>query len=176
LVQTFRSGQPDNQNATLPFYIILPLPSQSDNQNQNVIPKSVDEQPIAVRIINRERRPPNNDRNINKTNLKVIKLFNEQSSSRLCLPKLMITNARSLLNKHDEAYSVTVANGVDLFAVTETWLHSQVPDEVISMPSFQLIRKDRINDRRGGGVCRYVKDYINCIHLTELENDHFEVL
>jgi hypothetical protein len=88
--------------------------------------------------------PPNNDRNINKTNLKVIKLLNEQSSSRLCLPKLMITNARSLLNKHDEAYSVTVANGVDLFAVTETWLHSQVPDEVISMPSFQLIRKDRM--------------------------------
>jgi hypothetical protein len=148
LVQTFRSGQPDNQNATLPFYIILPLPSQSDNQNQNVIPKSVDEQPIAVRIINRERRPPNNDRNINKTNLKVIKLFNEQSSSRLCLPKLMITNARSLLNKHDEAYSVTVANGVDLFAVTETWLHSQVPDEVISMPSFHsklLSLKYRIN-------------------------------
>ena len=93
-----------------------------------------------------------------------------------CLPKLMITNARSLLNKHDEAYSMTVANGVDLFAVTETWLHSQVRGEVISMPSFQLIRKDRINDHRGGGVCCYVKDYINCIHLTELENDDFEVL
>ena len=69
----------------------------------------------------------------------------------------MITNARSLLNKHDEAYSVIVA--------TETWLHFQIPDEVISMPSFQLIRKDRINDCRGGGVCCYVKDYINCIHL-----------
>jgi hypothetical protein len=48
----------------------------------------------------------------------------------------MITNACSLLNKHDEAYSVTIANAVALFAVTETWLHSQVPDEVISMPSF----------------------------------------
>ena len=64
----------------------------------------------------------------------------------------MIRNARSLLNKHDEAYSVTIGNGVYLFAVTETCLHSQVPDEVISMPSFQLIRKDRINDRRDGGV------------------------
>jgi hypothetical protein len=102
----------------------------------SVIPKSVDEQPIAVRITNRERRPPNDKRNINKTNLKVIKLLNDQSSSRLCLPKLMITNACSLLNKHDEAYSVTIANAVALFAVTETWLHSQVPDEVISMPSF----------------------------------------
>jgi hypothetical protein len=38
--------------------IILPLPGQSDNQNQSVIPKPVDEQPIAVRITNRERRPP----------------------------------------------------------------------------------------------------------------------
>ena len=52
LVQTFGSGQPDNRNVTLPFYIILPLPSKSDNQNQSVIPKPVDEQPVNLNLMN----------------------------------------------------------------------------------------------------------------------------
>ena len=84
----------------------------------------------------------------------------------------MVSNVRSLLNKYDEASSVIVANDVDLVAVTETWLHFQVPDEAVSIPSFQLIRKDRTNDRRGG----YIRDDIKCIHLADLEKDELEVL
>ena len=51
----------------------------------------------------------------------------------------MVTNVRSFLYKYDEAYLAVTENDVDLFAVTETWLSSQVPDGVINIPSFQLI-------------------------------------
>ena len=46
----------------------------------------------------------------------------------------------------------------------------------MNIPSFQLIRKDRTDDRRGGGVCCHVKNNIKRTHLVELESDDFEVL
>ena len=51
------------------------------------------------------------------------------------LPKLMVTNVRSLPYKYDEAYLAVTENDVDLFAVTETWLRSQVPDGVTNIPA-----------------------------------------
>ena len=46
----------------------------------------------------------------------------------------------------------------DLLAINETWLDASVYDNDISIPSYELIRKDR--NRHGGGVCWYVKQGI----------------
>lgn len=50
------------------------------------------------------------------------------------------------------------------FMISETWLNSQIPDSLIAVPGYSVFRGDR-GDRRGGGVCIYVKDSLfkNCV-------------
>ena len=43
--------------------------------------------------------------------------------------------------------------------ITETWLSDIVPDEVVNIPKFNLVRKDR-HVGRGGGVQVYIRESI----------------
>jgi len=50
-----------------------------------------------------------------------------------------------------------VAN-LDLIAITETWLHDGIASGSLDPESlFNIIRKDRKADVKGGGVCALVK-------------------
>jgi hypothetical protein len=46
---------------------------------------------------------------------------------------------------------------VDVAVITET---ADVPSTAIDLPDYSVIRHDRSNGRRGGGVCAYVKDVL----------------
>jgi len=57
----------------------------------------------------------------------------------------------------------------DILAFTETWLNSETPNNNISLNTYlPPFRCDR-NNRIGGGVMVYVKDYINAIRRSDLE-------
>jgi hypothetical protein len=43
--------------------------------------------------------------------------------------------------------------------ITETWLSDIVPDEVVNIPKFSLVKKDRPVGR-GGGVQVYIRESI----------------
>ena len=74
------------------------------------------------------------------------------------LPTVLMANVRSLSPKVDELGMIAHVNSVDIIAVTETWLTSDIPDNAVDIPNFNLFRKDR-NDaikRNGGGVGAYI--------------------
>ena len=58
----------------------------------------------------------------------------------------------------------------------ETWLTDSIADSVVEMNGFALVRKDRHSDRRGGGVCAYIKSSIGFSTIDELDNSPFESL
>ena len=52
----------------------------------------------------------------------------------------------------DELEHVIKQNCADLVFISETWLKSSVPDEVIEINGYRVFRRDRIG-KEHGGVC-----------------------
>lgn len=67
-------------------------------------------------------------------------------------------NIRSILPKLNELYNIIIDNSFDIFAVTETWLGTHVPEESINLDEFAFVRRDR--DGRGGGVGVFLRGFI----------------
>jgi len=63
------------------------------------------------------------------------------------LPSIVMGNVQSLVNKMDELTSLTRSESVfwegSVLCFTETWLHDNVPDTVVDLAGFQLVRADR---------------------------------
>jgi len=58
-----------------------------------------------------------------------------------------------------------------LIAVSETWLTSDVPDDMITPTGFNVVaRADRDDDRRGGGVVLLARNDVRCIARPDLRN------
>lgn len=69
-------------------------------------------------------------------------------------------NIRSLLPKIDNFAIEFLDDKLDVIGVSETWLHKHVTANLISRPGYNLIRQDRDSDKRGGGLCLYIKEHI----------------
>ena len=78
--------------------------------------------------------------------------FDELSGKGL---KFVHLNITSLLKNIDEVRLFLNDNKVDVFALNETRLDETITENEISVPMFNLLRKDR--DRNGGGVAIYIK-------------------
>ena len=72
----------------------------------------------------------------------------------LKLPSLLLSNVRSLCNKMDEVEHRVVSVKPDVVVFTETWLDADVPDSCISLPGYNIVRKDR--NKYGGGIIIYL--------------------
>ena len=71
----------------------------------------------------------------------------------------MHINARSLNKNILELREVVEKiDEVDAVCVGESWLRSRTPKDRFVIPGFNISRHDRRN-RRGGGVCCYVRDH-----------------
>ena len=129
-------------------------------------------QPIPTIITQRKRNYSVNGKSY--TNLVNIKLnrflpierahSNKQINDICDIPSILTTNVRAIGNKIDENQQVAELNSVGAICVTETWLAPTIPDSNITIPGFNLFRKDRI-DTLGGGVCIYLKSTIPCKYL-----------
>lgn len=73
-------------------------------------------------------------------------------------------NVRSLFNKIDTIRYGFLEDSMDLLCFSETWLKKDIPDELVNIDDFILIRNDR-QYSRGGGTCIYVRKRL------EFEND-----
>ena len=95
------------------------------------------------------------------------------------LPKVKIkfghVNARSLYPKLDEIHTVVKKHDFDVFCVCETWLGDQYKNNDVSIPGYNIFRKDR-SDTKGGGVCIYVKDHFVVKTRNDLMFDEVEAI
>ena len=51
-----------------------------------------------------------------------------------------------------------LANNFDVITVVETWVSDNISDREILRVGYKIIRRDRITEKRGGGVLLAVKD------------------
>jgi hypothetical protein len=65
---------------------------------------------------------------------------------------------------------------IDVAVIIETWISADVPSTAIDLPGYSVIKYDRSDGRRGGGVCAYVKDLLPLILLSDLSNSDYESL
>ena len=47
---------------------------------------------------------------------------------------------------------LVLSENADIVAITETWLNATILDSEINIDGYTLLRKDRIDNKRGGGV------------------------
>ena len=88
------------------------------------------------------------------------------------IPLILSTNVRELTNKVDEIQQIAELNSISTICITETWLSPNVPDSCVSIPVYNLFRKDRINT--GGGVCIYLDHKVPCKLLESFNQDEVE--
>lgn len=69
---------------------------------------------------------------------------------------MMHINSQSLLPKMGEFELMLNSVKPDIVCLTETWLSDSIPDGVISCPDYSVIRHDRQQNRRGGGIACYL--------------------
>ena len=87
--------------------------------------------------------------------------------------KCICFNARSIVNKQAELELLVHDENPDLIAITETWLRADIEDNEISLGSYSLFRKDRLN-ARGGGVLIYIRETLKPSIREDLTSSEFE--
>lgn len=86
-------------------------------------------------------------------------------------------NINGLLCHVDELRLFLSTASIDILAVNDTKLDHTISSDEIHIPGFDLVRKDRvINRRNGGGVCFYIKTNLNFNVREDLNDDALEVL
>lgn len=98
--------------------------------------------------------------------------------------KLIHMNVRSLLQKRDEVDSCFLDGAFDAVVLTETWLHQNVSDTLISNPMYICTRLDRQVTtpsgvtKTGGGICVYTKKELTfeVIKENSSSDGHLELL
>jgi hypothetical protein len=65
----------------------------------------------------------------------------------------LFSNIRSLNRKISELQLLMHELNIDVACLCETWLTESISDSMIVSNSFSIFRKDRTNNRKGGGVC-----------------------
>ena len=86
-------------------------------------------------------------------------------------------NINSLLSHIDELRVFLHDSKIDILSINETKLDSTVHDSDVYIPGFEIVRKDRrVNGRKGGGVCIYLRTNLNYRIRDDLINDDLECL
>lgn len=72
--------------------------------------------------------------------------------------KVASLNITSLIKHIDELRIFMFDQVLDILAINETRLDQSISDTAINLPGYRLVRSDR--NRRGGGVCIYIRETI----------------
>ena len=91
------------------------------------------------------------------------------------IPSVLSTNVRSVTNKINELHQVALLNRTDAICVTESWLKPDIPDSSVSLPNYNIFRKDRVSTE-GGGVCIFLNSKFPCNRLPHCEVPDVESL
>lgn len=77
-------------------------------------------------------------------------------------------NARSIVNKTEQLEAVLLSHNPHIVVITETWLHSEICDQDLVPPAYEMFRRDR--STRGGGVAVLVKTGIKASRLPDVND------
>ncbi|KAI8494026.1 hypothetical protein Bbelb_283730 [Branchiostoma belcheri] len=91
------------------------------------------------------------------------------------VPDILVCNARSICNKKHELEATIDTYSTKIACITESWASTDVPDHVLSLPGFQLFRKDRLC-QKGGGLVTYISNVIPARRVQDLEVADLEVM
>ena len=58
----------------------------------------------------------------------------------------------SLVPKIEEVSELAVLNDVDLACITDTWLKDRIVNNVVEIPGYSIIRRDREEVEHGGDI------------------------
>ena len=76
-------------------------------------------------------------------------------------------NARSLNKNITELKAILDETDFDAVSISESWLRSRTPKDRFHINGYKIFRNDRKN-KRGGGVCLYVKEEYDCKRIKYL--------
>lgn len=80
--------------------------------------------------------------------------------------KLIHVNIRSLLPK----LPLVKDSFLDIILLSESWLKQGIPDNILSVSGYNIVRKDRQTSKRGGGLCVYLNHNIVYEELRPINN------
>ena len=87
---------------------------------------------------------------------------------------LCFLNIRSVTKNINDIHNLIKREGFDIFGLSETRLDESIPSSGISLPGYQILRKDR--NRRGGGVAIFVSDSCHVKRVTDFEVAKLEII
>ena len=94
-------------------------------------------------------------------------------------PSLYVLNPTSIAKPHavQHLQADVEANQAEIVVLSETWLKSHHPDASVSLPGYNLFRRDR-KRRKGGGTAIYIKQSYDAFVLdtSTLYSDNIELL
>jgi hypothetical protein len=96
------------------------------------------------------------------------------TNNRWHLPRIYLTNVRSLRYKVDELTAVLETNNIEIGCITESWLDENIATDSIDITNYTCYRHDRADGRRGGGVVCYINNQWPCTRLQSLETPESE--
>lgn len=106
--------------------------------------------------------------------------FSLQSVKEVRGVKIVHINVRSLLQHFDELYISFLDGAFDIVVFTESWLHSNCSDSLISVPGYRHFKLDRRSQtksgavKKGGGIVVYVKDTVEVVTWANLDSSDIE--
>lgn len=62
---------------------------------------------------------------------------------------------------------------MDVIGFTETWLNNQIPNNLLVIPGFNMVRNDRNYSR--GGTSLYICHGVNFVNNESISNNHIEL-
>ena len=83
-------------------------------------------------------------------------------------------NIVTLPGKIDKIRHIVCNKNIDLIALNETRLDRSIPDGLIDIDGYEVVRKDR--SRNGGGVCIYLRNSINFKVRSDLISTELEAI
>ena len=89
----------------------------------------------------------------------------------------IIVRSLNIADKFEEIATIIQDKKFHIFGQTETWQNNSIPSESLSIPGYcPLIRLDRRDGRRAGGVALYVSDSLAKKRRLDLETSDLELL
>ena len=77
-------------------------------------------------------------------------------------------NIRGLVSKMDEIRLILINHQFKVLHISETFLSSAIDNQLLHIPNYSIIRRDRPG-RHGGGVLSYIHSSINFTVLHDME-------
>ena len=83
-------------------------------------------------------------------------------------------NIRSLVHKVDQLSVILNDENLDILFINESWLNENISTSEICIPGYSCFRYDR-PAQRGGGVAVYIKDTVNAICRSDINERHPDI-